>query len=49
MKYIFLDKKSEYIFLVLYGIGGDENDLVLLVNYLNFIFNILLLCGNVSE
>lgn len=49
MKHIFLDKKSEYTFLALHGTGGDENDLVPLVNYLNPTFNILSPRGNVSE
>lgn len=49
MKHIFLDKKSEYTFLALHGTGGDENDLVPLVHYLNPTFNILSPRGNVSE
>lgn len=49
MKHIFLDKKSKYTFLALHGTGGDENDLVPLVNYLNPTFNILSPRGNVSE
>ncbi|MBG0762356.1 alpha/beta hydrolase [Acholeplasma laidlawii] len=49
MKHIFLNKKSESTFLALHGTGGDENDLVPLVNYLNPTFNILSPRGNVNE
>lgn len=49
MKHIFLNKNSESTFLALHGTGGDENDLVPLVNYLNPTFNILSPRGNVNE
>jgi len=49
MKHIYLDKKHQQTFLALHGTGGDENDLLPLVDFLNASYNVLSPRGNINE
>lgn len=48
-KYVFINKNSEYTFLLLHGTGGNEYSLVELANEIDDKVNILGIKGNVDE